>query len=240
MSAWRDRTNADAYVDETRAAIPLIEAQVDIFHRLISSTVPDIHRVLDLGCGDGALAASVLDRFPDARADLVDFSEPMLDRAKARFEGTELAVTLHLADLGDRSWRSVLEPAIRFDLAVSGYAIHHLDDVQKKRIFADVLYLLRPGGLFVNLEHVASMSQLGRELFDDRFIDSLFKHALQRDPAVRRSDLAAAFHSREDQHDNYLASVESQCSWMSEVGFIDVDCYFKVFELAIIAGRRPA
>ena len=239
MSAWRKKTNADAYVDETRAAIPLIEEQVEIAHRVIEATLSEVNRVLDLGCGDGALAASVLDRFPGASAVLVDFSEPMLDRARARFEGSGRTVEFHLADLGDCTWKSALEPGNRFDLVVSGYAIHHLDDFQKKAIFRTILELLRPGGLFINLEHVASMNQLGRDLFDELFIDSLFANALLRDPAARRSDLAAAYHGREDQHDNYLVPVEYQCDWMREAGFVDVDCYFKILELAILAGRKP-
>ncbi|HMQ52517.1 MAG TPA: class I SAM-dependent methyltransferase, partial [Anaerolineae bacterium] len=33
---------------------------------------------------------------------------------------------------------------------------------------------------------------------------------------------------------------ETQCAWLRQLGFADVDCYFKIFELAVFGGRRPA
>jgi hypothetical protein len=43
---------------------------------------------------------------------------------------------------------------------------------------------------------------------------------------------------RPDQYDNILVSVTTQCDWLKELGFIDVDCYFKCFELSIFAGIK--
>ena len=37
---------------------------------------------------------------------------------------------------------------------------------------------------------------------------------------------------------NILASVEEQCRWLHEIGFQDVDCFWKYFELAIFGGFR--
>jgi len=33
--------------------------------------------------------------------------------------------------------------------------------------------------------------------------------------------------------------VESQLDWLRELGFADVDCFFKAFELAVFGGRKP-
>ena len=38
---------------------------------------------------------------------------------------------------------------------------------------------------------------------------------------------------------NILAPVEVQCQWLREIGFTDVDCYLKMFEVAVFGGRRP-
>jgi hypothetical protein len=43
---------------------------------------------------------------------------------------------------------------------------------------------------------------------------------------------------RPDKEENILAPVEAQCDWLRELGFIDVDCYLKLFELAVFGGRR--
>ena len=51
--------------------------------------------------------------------------------------------------------------------------------------------------------------------------------------AVRRE-----FLERPDRAANILAPVEEQCRWLGEIGFQEVDCYWKYFELAIFGGVR--
>jgi len=51
--------------------------------------------------------------------------------------------------------------------------------------------------------------------------------------------LAQEFYNRPDKEANILAPVELQCNWLRKIGFEDVDCYFKIFELAVFGGRRP-
>ena len=45
---------------------------------------------------------------------------------------------------------------------------------------------------------------------------------------------------RADKAANILAPVDDQCRWLREIGFADVDCYFKAFELALFGGRKPS
>jgi len=33
--------------------------------------------------------------------------------------------------------------------------------------------------------------------------------------------------------------VEAQCAWLGEIGFADVDCFFRILELALFGGRKP-
>ena len=37
---------------------------------------------------------------------------------------------------------------------------------------------------------------------------------------------------------NRLESVEEQCKWLRETGFSNVDCYMKIFELALFGGTK--
>jgi SAM-dependent methyltransferase len=230
---------ADSYVDDVRASIPLIEEQIDLMHRLIGATLPRVDVLVDLGCGDGALAASVLALHPAARAWLVDFSAAMLERARERFAASASAVTLVRLDLSDGGWVRRLALNRAPDLVISGYAIHHLEDERKRALYRDVFDLLQPGGLFVNLEHVAPASELGRRLFDELFVDRLHAQAAASDLCTSRESIARRYYGREDQHDNILAPAEAQCEWLRAAGFVDVDCYFKVLELALLAGRKP-
>lgn len=44
---------------------------------------------------------------------------------------------------------------------------------------------------------------------------------------------------RVDEVANILAPAYVQCAWLREIGYADVDCFLKVFELAVFGGRRP-
>ncbi len=45
--------------------------------------------------------------------------------------------------------------------------------------------------------------------------------------------------NRPDKDANILLSVEVQCDWLREIGYEEVDCYFRIYELAVFAGRKP-
>jgi hypothetical protein len=70
---------------------------------------------------------------------------------------------------------------------------------------------------------------------DDLFID----HLLRLHPDKSRTAVAQTYYDRPDKAANILAPVEVQCEWLREIGFDDVDCYLKIFELAVFGGRKP-
>ena len=120
-----------------------------------------------------------------------------------------------------------------FDLIVSGYAVHHLPTARKRSLYREVYDLLRPGGLFVNVEHVASASPRGEALFDELYIDAVAAKTGRPRPQVE-----AEYHGRPDKADNILAPVEEQIGWLRQAGFQHADCYFKWLELAVFAGVK--
>ncbi|MGV3613783.1 MAG: class I SAM-dependent methyltransferase [Fimbriimonas sp.] len=167
-------------------------------------------RVLDLGTGDGRLLSIVRLACPDAEGVALDFSPPMLERARARFDG-DGRVTVVAHDLNDP-----LPDLGSFDAIVSSFAIHHVPDERKRAVYAEAFAMLNPGGLFGNLEHVASPT--------DR-LHRAFYTAIGMD--IETEDAG-----------NILAPVEPQLAWLREIGFEDVDCYWKWREMALLAGLR--
>jgi tRNA (cmo5U34)-methyltransferase len=188
-----------------------------------------VRRVLDLGCGDGVLGRAALREFPNATGVFLDFSEPMLAaaRRKVRVRGTFV-----LADFADPRWTQRVRG--QFDAIVSGFAIHHLPDRRKRQLYTEVFARLNPGGIFLNLEHVASASPLGEHVFHELFIDSL--HAFH--PAKARQQVANEYHNSPGRAANILAPVATQCRWLRRIGYVDVDCFFKIGELALFGGVR--
>ncbi|MBI4904627.1 MAG: class I SAM-dependent methyltransferase [Acidobacteria bacterium] len=226
---WQSAEVSRGFLEGTRAAIPLAQQQIDVMLRLLRAGRP-VERFLDLGCGDGVLAAAVLSQYPQAQAVCLDFSPEMVAAARRRLPQAEV----QSVDYGPTSWTQAVAPHAPFDAIVSGFSIHHQPDERKRSLYGELLELLAPGGWLLNLEHVSSASAHVEALHDELFIDCL--HAAR--PSEARDAIATAYHNRADKAANILAPLETQLAWLRELGFADVDCYFKIFELALFGGRK--
>ena len=239
-AVWQAEALTNTYLDGVRGAIPLAAEQIAILVRLARAARPTAEAILDLGCGDGILGHALLDAYATHPAVvLADFSPPMLDAARARFDRHSAAVHFVSLDYANRDWPALVSapPLPRlYDVIVSGFSIHHQPDVVKRRIYADIHDLLTPGGIFLNLEHVASASRWGEVQFEAYFIDALYCYHAPR--GKTRGQVAADFYHRPDKDANRLAPLELQLQWLREIGFRHVDCFFKVFELALFGGIK--
>jgi len=227
---WKSAALVEKYLTGIRAAIPLASEQIGLMVRLIAATGVAVRRTLDLGCGNGILSTAILTRYPGVEQTLVDFSEPMLEQARAALPD---ATVLH-GDLSDPAWREGVRGP--FDAVVSGVAIHHLPDERKRALYAEIFELLAPGAIFVHIEHIASASPWLEKLWNDTLIDAI--HASQA--GKTREEVATEYVNRPDKEDNVHTSVEAQCQWLREIGYTDVDVYMRFLELGVFGGRRPA
>jgi SAM-dependent methyltransferase len=240
-AVWQQAELAELFTSFVRGGIPLAQEQLDLILHIVQRLVPKAQTVLDLGCGDGILGRMLLSEYPQARCVFLDFSQPMLDlagKAIAR-DGHEHRSQLVPADLGDDRWTNAVNASQPFDLVLSGFCIHHQPDDRKRRIYSQVFEILKPGGLFLNLEHVASASSWAHSLSEDLMIDSLYAHQHRLGKGMSREAVADEWVRRADKQANILTGVDVQCAWLRELGFADVDCFFKVLELALFGGLKP-
>ena len=194
--------------------------------------------VLDLGCGDGVLAAVILEAFPESTGVLVDHSPPMLKAAEKQLGGFAKRIHVREADYGQKAWVESVEQYLPFDLVVSGFSIHHQPDDRKRSIYAEIFEMLAPRGMFVNIEHVASPTTRLADLWDQIRVDSLYELAVQRKLNKTRAEIERDYLERPDRDANLFSRVETQCNWLREIGYIHVDCFFKYFEMAVFGGCR--
>src|SRR5215210_5570329 len=108
-----------------RAAIPMAQEQIGVMISILKTREESIQSFLDLGCGDGILAAAILGEYPSARGVLADFSEPMLGQAREQLSEYADQLVFESINYGNSAWVNRMQSYGPFDAIVSGYSIHH-------------------------------------------------------------------------------------------------------------------
>jgi tRNA (cmo5U34)-methyltransferase len=179
---------------------------------LLDYVSKDASRVLDLGTGDGRLLRLLkIDRPNMNEAIALDASPTMLEAARDRFAYDN---TIKVVEL---DFNFPLPDSLGyFDAVVSSFAIHHLDHKRKRALYEEIYNILNPTGVFCNPEHVASPSL------------ELYVHFLN----------AIGYSPKTEDKSNKLLPMETQLDWLTEIGFVDVDCYWKWLEMALLIGYK--
>ena len=133
----------------------------------------------------------------------------MLERARQRLQG-RAEVALRSADLNDP-----LFDVGRADFVTSGLAIHHLSDRRKQSLLEEVFEVLKPGGVFANLD--------------------LFRSPTEADHRKFREEIGRT----QDDPGDQLCFLAEELRWLADAGFDPVDCPFKWRELGLLVGRKP-
>ena len=179
---------------------------------LLDHVSKDASRVLDLGTGDGRLLKLLkIDRPNMNEAIALDVSPTMLKAARDHFANDNTVKVV------EHDFNFPLPNSLGyFDAVVSSFAIHHLDHKRKRALYEEIYNILNPTGVFCNLEHVASPSV---ELHV-RFLNAI------------------GYSPKTEDKSNKLLPMETQLGWLREIGFVDVDCYWKWLEMALLIGYK--
>ncbi len=211
VNLWTSNEHARDYLDRADSISHRDEGE----SALLEFIPPRTRRIVDLGHRRRTTAGLVRQELvrrghPDTEAVAVDFSPTMLDAARKRFAGeSSVSVIPHNLD-------EPLPAVGTFDAVISSFAIHHVVHERKRTLYAEIHGLLNPGGVFCNLEHVASPTPRLHEEFLERI----------------------GFTVETEDPSNKLLDVETQLGWLREIGFVDVDCHWKWRELALLVGVR--
>src|SRR5512139_521437 len=107
-SIWKSGTVTSRYLEVMRDSRPFIKEQIEIMLRLIRDLGLPVQRFIDLGCGDGVLAAVIWEQYPDATGVLVDHSPPMLQAAREKFQKSLVHIHVCDIDYGQPGWVEAL------------------------------------------------------------------------------------------------------------------------------------
>lgn len=104
---------------------------------------PDAQNILDIGCGAGNNTLKLLEYLPDLNCDLIDLSQPMLDRAQARIKAESLGRIRTLQE----DFRTADLPFENYDIVIAAAVFHHLrDDKDWEIAFKKIYDITAPGG----------------------------------------------------------------------------------------------
>lgn len=115
--------------------------------------VADHADVLELGSGPGFLAAHILDKLPQSRLHLLDFSEAMHALAHARLVSHAGQVDFVVRSFREPSWHAGLGA---YDCVITNQAVHELRHKRyAPELHRTVKSLLRRNGTYLVCDHYA-------------------------------------------------------------------------------------
>lgn len=224
---WTDPERVREYVDRTDAQM---EERSEGF-KYMAAFVPFEHdeaiRILDVGSGQGSVAAAILDTFPHAEAVGLDVSEPMMELAMERMASYGRRYRYSLGDFADGELPTGIGGP--FEVVVSSRAIHHLPGQKKAILYKDILKALVPGGCFFNLDTVAP---------GDDYLAQVYRQA-SRNLGNRPRDTNAPRGQRPALGGHYYESAATHLGYLTDAGFAPVDVFFKRMNNALIGGYKP-
>ena len=125
-------------------------------------------KILDLGCGPGSLSFCALEHFPAARVTAIDADPVLLAMGQKVSESFSRKMLFIHYDLCRPDWWE--SHVGKFDLVLSATALHWLNAQHLGRTYQRIFRVLKPGGCFLNSDHVAD---------DDPKIQARFRRILQ-------------------------------------------------------------
>lgn len=140
----------------------------DLYDRL-TERIEEGNRVLDIGCGTGALAIRAAKRGANVKA--IDIHPGMLDVAKAKAAAARLSQSVEFVEMGVAELGRERDGT--YDAVMSGLCLSELKPEELDFTVKEVRRILRPGGLFLVVDEVRPRDFFKRVI--QGFFRSIFK-----------------------------------------------------------------
>jgi len=134
--------------------LPFREERFQVMLDALALTLPESFTALDLACGPGAISQKLLSRFPQARCLAVDYDPILLAIGQGALGTVGDRLRWVEADLTQAHWIDVLGEA-QVDAVLSTTALHWLSGDQLVKLYQQLGQLVRPGGVFLNGDHLS-------------------------------------------------------------------------------------
>ena len=212
---------AKDYDNQRKKLIPVF----DDFYQIATQSIEinsKTPKVLEIGTGTGLFSQIFLNKFPEAKMDLVDLAQDMLNIAKERFSNYS-NLNFFIEDILDFS------PDEKYDVVISSLAIHHLEVENQEKLYYKIFSWLKNGGIFLNAEMIAGENEFLNNIYEKWIIekanetdlDEKAKHA-----AIERLKL------------DKKVPISTQLKWLKNAGFSHFDCLYKAYCFGVLWAKK--
>jgi tRNA (cmo5U34)-methyltransferase len=235
QSKWADpdftqayRDSADIIIVERKRLLSILQS----FYMHFIFGKPE-RRVLDLGCGDGIAVYELLRVDSALKATLLDGSNDMLMRAKKRLKRYDNCLFICA------SFQDILKNRVslgNFDFIISSMATHHLILDEKRALYKIIYSHLNHEGHFLNMDVILSPSEIL-----EKWYLQLWREWITEREAILKIDsheYDGIINRYKDNSDNKPDLLNTQLESLQEIGFKDVDCYYKYGIFTIFGGKK--
>lgn len=139
---------------------------MDLITQAATKATPHARKVLDVGCGAGNNTLKLLQMINPLDCDMVDLSQPMLERARQRIS----AVNKGRVRLFQDDIRTADLPTGNYDIILAAMVLHHLrDDKDWENTFQKLYRLTAPGGSIWIADFVSQENTSMQEIMWKRY-----------------------------------------------------------------------
>jgi SAM-dependent methyltransferase len=246
---WLQRWDA-----QQEGYVPEREARFAAMFDALAELLPASFVALDLACGPGSISQRLLARFPDAQAIAVDIDPVMLAIGRGALGTVAGRLRWIEADLASPDWVDGLGET-ELDAVLTTTALHWLEPEPLRRVYHDLARVLRPGGLFLNGDHLSyaaalpTFARLSQQALDEQWTDAAFAargietaerwwDALTLEPAfapllTQRAERFAG-KMRQESPPGFDVHVEA----LREAGFREVETIWQVLSSRVLLAVR--
>jgi SAM-dependent methyltransferase len=220
----------------------------------LEALLPDSFVALDLACGPGSLSERLLARFPHARAIAVDMDPAMLAVGQGALGTVDGRLRWVEADLASPDWLQELGET-QLDAVLSSTAMHWLPPEPLTRVYRELAHLLRPGGLFLNGDHLAfgpalpTFERLSEHVLEKQWSDASFAargietaeqwwEAVASEPALAPQLAARARLLAGKQRQESPPGFDFHVSALRDAGFREVETIWQAFSDRVLLAVR--